>query len=105
MSPRFKHESAANPVVALLEIMAFLDHGRTLEIRTIINHYPHRVSAGMRIDAFKGMFRHFANLIQVPDDQLAALTAQLQIPLAVVLAYGNGEDRARVNLPALSPRD
>lgn len=101
MSTRLKHKPPAYPVVALLEIATLLDHARTLQIRAIIDHYPYRIAAGMRIDTFESLFCHFDSTTQLPGHQLIALTARLQIQSAVVPACGIRADRALVNYPEL----
>jgi hypothetical protein len=47
----------ANPIILPEEMLPFFTHVSALEIGAAASHYPHRVAAGVGVDAEEG-FRH-----------------------------------------------
>ena len=58
VAARLEHQRLADPVVVREEIEPPLAHGGALEQRRAARHQPHRIAAGMAVEAGEGMDRH-----------------------------------------------
>src|SRR6478736_3425386 len=94
VAARLEHQSGADPVEFGHEMRALFDHRGAVQLRAAAGHQPHRISAGMAVDAEEAMPRH--GYLRVRNYDLTALVPQCQIcpPGAVALASPQMADAA-----------
>ena len=95
VAARLEHQRLADPVVVGEEIEPPLAHGRALEQRPAARHQPHRIAAGMAVEAGEGVHRHAACLRRLQEALNLARAGQAhdRLVLAQELAF-DGEARA-----------
>ena len=64
VAARLEHQPGADPVIFGQEMRAPLHHGRAVEQRPAAGDQPHRIAAGVAVDAEEGMAGHGVDLRQ-----------------------------------------
>ena len=58
VAARLEHQPFADPVIFGEEVRALLDHGRAVEGGAAAGDQPHRIAAGVAVDAEETVARH-----------------------------------------------